>query len=51
VQAKLLEKFVKIRKIDSVDGELLDIKSKIDKRLDVFTNYLYSQELQDNLVK
>ena len=28
VQAKLLEKFVKIRKIDSVDGELLDIKSK-----------------------
>jgi len=51
VQAKLLAKFVKIRKVDSVDSDLLDIKSKIDKRLDVFTNYLYSQTLQDNLVK
>ncbi len=51
VQAKLLAKFVKIKKVDSVDSEVLEIKSKIDKRLDVFTNYLYSQSLQDNLVK
>lgn len=51
IQAKLLAKFVKIRKTDPVDSEFLNIKSKIDERLDIFTNYLYSQSLQDSLVK
>ena len=50
-QSKLIAKFVKIKKIDPVDSELLKIKSDIDKRLDVFTNYIYSQNLQDSLVK
>ena len=51
VQVKLLEKFVKIKKIEPVDAKLVKVKSDIDKRLEVFTNYIYSQKLQDSLVK
>lgn len=51
IQVKLLEKFVKIKKIEPVDAKLVKIKSDIDKRLEVFTNYIYSQKLQDSLVK
>lgn len=51
LQVKLLEKFVKIKKVEPVDNKLVKIKSDIDKRLEVFTNYVYSQKLQDSLVK
>ena len=51
IQVKLLEKFVKIKKIEPEDSKLVKIKSDIDKRLEVFTNYIYSQKLQDSLVK
>ncbi len=51
LQVKLLEKFVKIKKIEPVDNKLVKIKSDIDKRFEVFMNYIYSQNLQDSLVK
>lgn len=51
IQMKLLEKFVKIKKIEPMDAKLAKIKSDIDLRLEVFTNYIYSQKLQDSFVK
>ena len=51
LQVKLLEKFVKIKKIEPVDNKLVKIKSDIGKRFEVFMNYIYSQNLQDSLVK
>jgi len=48
---KLFTKFVKIKKIEPDDEELLKVKANIDERLDIFTDYIYSQKLQDNLVK
>jgi hypothetical protein len=51
MQEKLLTKFVKIKKIDSSDAEIAELRSKIDARLEIFTNYLYSQNLQDSFVK
>jgi hypothetical protein len=51
MQAKLLAKFIKIKKIDSVNSEILELRSKIEERLEIFTNYLYSQNLQDSFVK
>lgn len=48
---KLFAKFVKIKKIEPDNKELLKVKANIDERLDTFTDYIYSQKLQDNLVK
>lgn len=48
---KLFAKFVKIKKVEHNDEELLKVKANIDERLDTFTDYIYSQKLQDNLVK
>lgn len=48
---KLFAKFVKIKKIEPNNKELLKVKANIDERLDTFTDYIYSQKLQDSLVK
>lgn len=48
---KLFAKFVKIKKIEPDNKELLEVKANIDERLDTFTDYIYSQKLQDSLVK
>lgn len=50
-QTKLIKKFVKIKKIEPVDNKIIKLKSDIDEKLEVFTNYIYSQNLQDSLVK
>ena len=48
---KLFAKFVKIKKIEPDNKELLKVKANIDERLDTFMDYIYSQKLQDSLVK
>lgn len=48
---KLFAKFVKIKKTEPDNKELLKVKANIDERLNAFTDYIYSQKLQDNLVK
>ncbi len=48
---KLFAKFVKIKKIEPDNKDLLKAKANIDERLDTFTDYIYSQKLQDSLVK
>ena len=48
---RLFARFIKIKKIEPDDEELLKAKANIDERLDTFTDYIYSQKLQDSLVK
>lgn len=47
---KIIGQFIKIKKIDNLHQDLLELKSNINARLDLFMDYVYSQELQNTLV-